>query len=206
MISSSGGVQECLIVQSGRRRKILSRGISGLQLEIDHLPLTSLFPLPTLRIGVPNTIREQSIQIWKVLVPVDEKIEAFAIFLTRPFSIPHSPTRIATVKMGATKRLPPAVRAWFNVAPVSMEFTYCSTAIWAWSWSSHQYLSARSGTLSRYKGSVAAPSQGVNPVALVLGNMRMARTNYQLDYAANSSSNAFASFRSRVSNPSVNHP
>jgi hypothetical protein len=25
-------------------------------------------------------------------------------------------------------------------------------------------------------------------------------------YAANSSSNAFASFRSRVSNPSVNHP
>jgi len=45
--------------------------------------------------------------------------------MTPSFAEDRVPTRIATVKMGATKRLPPAVRAWFNVAPVSMEFTYC---------------------------------------------------------------------------------
>ena len=41
-------------------------------------------------------------------------------------------------------------------------------------------------------------------------NMLMARFIHLIsewvNYAANSSSNAFASFRSRVSNPSVNHP
>ena len=41
-------------------------------------------------------------------------------------------------------------------------------------------------------------------------NMVIAQTNSPDvgagSYAANSSSNAFASFRSRVSNPSVNHP
>jgi hypothetical protein len=57
-----------------------------------------------------------------------------------------------------------------------------------------------------HKGSVVAQS---NPAALVLWNRLTARTNSRDDmsgwsYTANSSSNAFASFRSRVSKPSVN--
>ena len=57
---------------------------------------------------------------------------------------------------------------------------------------------------------MVAQSQGVSRMAWVLWNVLMARTNCPNvsvgSYAANSSSNAFASFRSRVSNPSVNHP
>ena len=58
---------------------------------------------------------------------------------------------------------------------------------------------------------MVAHSQGANPVALVLWKMLMARSNSADcqsggSYAANSSSSAFASFRSRVSNPSVNQP
>ena len=55
---------------------------------------------------------------------------------------------------------------------------------------------------------MVAQSHGVNRVALVLGTMLTARTNGPDwgSYAANSSSSAFTSFRSRVSKPSVNHP
>jgi hypothetical protein len=64
---------------------------------------------------------------------------------------------------------------------------------------------------SANKDTVVAQSQGANPVALVLWNMLMARTNRPNvavgeRHAANSSSSAFASFRSSVSNPSVNQP
>lgn len=55
---------------------------------------------------------------------------------------------------------------------------------------------------------MVAQSQGTNPVALVLWKMLMARTNRPkcrsgTSYTANSSNNAFASFTSRVSKPSV---
>jgi hypothetical protein len=60
------------------------------------------------------------------------------------------------------------------------------------------------------KGNVVAQSQGVNRVASVLRNVLMrkpiSREVRVGSYAANSSSNVLASFRSRVSNPSVNQP
>jgi hypothetical protein len=60
------------------------------------------------------------------------------------------------------------------------------------------------------KGTVVAQSQDDNPVTLVLRNILIARTKRpdvrMGTYAANSSSSAFASFRSCVSKPSVNHP
>jgi hypothetical protein len=56
----------------------------------------SLLPFPTLRITVPHTVSEQAIQIWKVAVAVDAEIEAFAVFLARPFSDPRSPTSAST--------------------------------------------------------------------------------------------------------------
>jgi hypothetical protein len=64
---------------------------------------------------------------------------------------------------------------------------------------------------SANKDTVVAQNQGINPPPLVFWSMLMARTNRPKcrswrSYTANSSSNAFASFRSRVSNPSVNQP
>jgi hypothetical protein len=57
---------------------------------------------------------------------------------------------------------------------------------------------------------MVAQSNGINPVGFALWNTLIARTNSpdaRVEfYAANSSNSAFASFRSRVSNPSVNHP
>ena len=55
---------------------------------------------------------------------------------------------------------------------------------------------------------MVAQSHGANRVALVFGTMLTARTNGPEwgAHAANSSSSAFASFRSSVSKPSVNHP
>jgi hypothetical protein len=44
---------------------------------------------PTVAIGIPNAISEQSIQIGKVWITVDVEAQAFAIFLARPFAIPH---------------------------------------------------------------------------------------------------------------------
>ena len=58
---------------------------------------------------------------------------------------------------------------------------------------------------SANKVTVVAQSQGVNTASLVLWNRLMARTT-DGSYAANSSNSAFASFRSRVSKPSVNQP
>ena len=64
---------------------------------------------------------------------------------------------------------------------------------------------------SANKGTMVAQSQGVGPVALLFWNRLIARSKSADcqsggSYAANSSNNAFASFRSSVSNPSVNHP
>ncbi len=58
------------------------------------------------------------------------------------------------------------------------------------------------------RGTEVAQSQGASPVPLVLWSMLMART-IQLTSEwgrQHSSSSAFASFRSSVSNPSVNQP
>ncbi len=71
---------------------------------------------PTLCIGIPNAIREQAIQIGEILITVAEEAQAFAIFLARPFPIPHLPPRIIRVEVRAPQRLPTAMRAAFNIA------------------------------------------------------------------------------------------
>ena len=54
---------------------------------------------------------------------------------------------------------------------------------------------------------MVAQSQGANRVALACGTMLTAWTNApEGAHRTNSSSSAFASFKSRVSKPSVNHP
>ena len=53
----------------------------------------SLFPFPTLCVGVPNTIGEQPIQIGKVRIAVDEEVQAFAIVLARPLAVPQRALR-----------------------------------------------------------------------------------------------------------------
>jgi hypothetical protein len=74
----------------------------------------SLLPLPPLRVGIPNAVGEQPIQIGKVWCAVDEEAQAFAIFLARPLASPRLPSRIIGVEVWAperrsTKALPVAV-------------------------------------------------------------------------------------------------
>ena len=71
-------------------------------------------PLPTLRVGIPNPIREQPIE--KVWITVAVEAQAFAIFLARPLAIPHVPSRIIAVEVRTAERGPTAVRTGFNIA------------------------------------------------------------------------------------------
>jgi hypothetical protein len=95
--------------------------------------IASLFPLPPLCVGIPNTVGEQTIQIGKIWVTVVVEAQAFAIFLARPFAIPHLPPRIIRVEVQAAQRLPAAMRTAFNVAPLAMALADGRTAIRAWS-------------------------------------------------------------------------
>jgi len=90
---------------------------------------TLLLSLPTLRVGIPNTVAEQPIQIGKVWITVDEEVQAFAIVLTGPLAIPRLPPRIIRVEVRAPQRLPAAMRATFNVAARAMAFADGRAAI-----------------------------------------------------------------------------
>jgi hypothetical protein len=66
-------------------------------------------PLPASRVGVPDAIGEQAVQVGKVGVSVDEEAPAFAIFLIRPLAVPRLPPRIVRVEVQARERLPAGV-------------------------------------------------------------------------------------------------
>jgi hypothetical protein len=101
-----------------------------------------LLPLPTPGVGVPDTVAEQSIQIGKVGIVVDEEAQAFAIFLARPPTCPHLPSRIIRVEVRTAERRPAAMRTTFNVAAVAMAFADGCAAIRAGSNRlTHEYLS-----------------------------------------------------------------
>ena len=78
-----------------------------------------LFPFPPLRIGIPNAVPEQPIQIGKVWITVAVEAQAFAVFLARPFPIPHLPPRIIRVEVQAAQCLPAAMRTAFNVTALA---------------------------------------------------------------------------------------
>jgi hypothetical protein len=90
-------------------------------LSIGAIPL--LFPFPLLRIGIPDAVGEQPIQIGKVGIVVDEEAQAFAILLARPLAGRYLPSRIIAVEVRTAERRPPAVRTTFNIAAVAMAFT-----------------------------------------------------------------------------------
>ena len=85
-----------------------------------------LLPLPPLRIGIPNAIGKQPIQIGKVWITLDVEAQAFAIVLARPFAIPYFPSRIIRVEV---QRLPTAMRTGFNIAASSMALADRRTTI-----------------------------------------------------------------------------
>jgi hypothetical protein len=89
----------------------------------------SLLPLPTSRVGIPDAIREQPIQVGKVGIAVDEEVQAFAILLARPFASPHFPPRIVRVEVQAPERLPTAMVTTFDVAARAMAFADRRAAI-----------------------------------------------------------------------------
>jgi hypothetical protein len=88
-----------------------------------------LLPLPPLRLGIPNAIGEQPIQIGKVRIAVDEEIQAFAIVFARPLASPHLPSRIIGMEVRTAECRPAAMRAAFNVAAVAVTLAYRRTAI-----------------------------------------------------------------------------
>jgi hypothetical protein len=61
--------------------------------------IASLFPLPPLCVGIPNTVGEQTIQIGKIWVTVVVEAQAFAIFLARPLAVPDFASRIIRVEV-----------------------------------------------------------------------------------------------------------
>jgi hypothetical protein len=99
-------------------------------LTVGHARLLS--PLPTSRVGIPDAIREQSVQIGKVGITVDEEVQAFAIVLARPLAVPRLPPRIVGVEVQAAQRLPAAMVTAFDVAARAMAFADRRAAIRAW--------------------------------------------------------------------------
>ena len=94
-------------------------GVRGAPLlTVGHARLLS--PLPTSRVGIPDAIREQSVQIGKVGITVDEEVQAFAIVLARPLAVPRLTPRIVGVEMQAPERLPAAMVTSFDVAARAM--------------------------------------------------------------------------------------
>jgi hypothetical protein len=88
-----------------------------------------LLPLPTSRVGIPDAIGEQPIEIGEVWTTVDEEAQAFAIVLTRPLAVPHLPPRIVRVEVQAPERLPTAMVATFDIAARTMALADSRTAI-----------------------------------------------------------------------------
>jgi hypothetical protein len=86
-------------------------------------------PLPPLRVGIPNAVGEQPIQIGKIWIAVVEEIQAFAIFFARPLASPRLPSRIIGMEVRTAECLPAAMRAVFNVAAVAVTLANGRTAI-----------------------------------------------------------------------------
>jgi hypothetical protein len=82
--------------------------------------IASLSPLPPLCVGIPNTVGEQTIQIGKVGIAVDEEVQAFAIVLARPLAVPDFASRLVRVEVRAAQCLPTAMWTAFNVAASAM--------------------------------------------------------------------------------------
>ena len=102
-----------------------------------------------LRIGVPNAVREQPIQIRKVWITVAVEAQAFAIALARPFAIPNFPSRIR-VEVRTAQRRPGAMRTAFNIAALAMAFADGRAAIGTWSkFLAHEYLATHNAILAR---------------------------------------------------------
>jgi hypothetical protein len=91
-----------------------------------------LLPLPTSRVGIPDAIGEQPIQIGKLGIAVDEEVQAFAIVLAGPLAVPRLPPRIVGVEVQAAQRLPAAMVTAFDVAARAMAFADRRAAIRAW--------------------------------------------------------------------------
>jgi hypothetical protein len=101
-----------------------------------------LLPLPPPRVGVPNAVGEQAIQIGEIWVTAVVEGQAFAIFFARPPTRPHLPSRIIRVEVRTAKCRPAAMRTTFNVAAVAMAFADRCAAIRAGSKRLiHEYLS-----------------------------------------------------------------
>jgi hypothetical protein len=88
-----------------------------------------LFSFPSLCVGIPNAVGEESIEIGKVCITVDEEVQPFAIFFTRPLASPHFPSRIIAVEVRTAERRPAAVRTTFNVAAAVMALADTRAAI-----------------------------------------------------------------------------
>jgi hypothetical protein len=86
-----------------------------------------------LRVGIPNTIREQPIQIGKIWIAIDEETQAFAIIFARPLASPHLPSRIIGVEVRTAECRPTAVWTAFDVAACAMALANERTAIGTWS-------------------------------------------------------------------------
>ena len=63
--------------------------------------LRSLFPFPTSRVGIPNAIGEQPIQIGEVRIAAAVEAQPFAILLTGPFAMRGTTTQIMGGAMSA---------------------------------------------------------------------------------------------------------
>ena len=95
-------------------------------------PSRLLLPLPPSRVGIPDAIGEQAIQVREVWVTVDEEVQAFAIVLARPLAVPRLPPRIVRVEVQAPERLPAAMATAFDIAARAMAFADRHAAIGAW--------------------------------------------------------------------------
>src|SRR6516164_8314089 len=74
--------------------------------------------LPPLVIGVPAAFRKQAIDIGQRAVETNEEPQPFGVCLARPAPVPGLTARVARVEPDAPQRLPAAMRASLNIAPV----------------------------------------------------------------------------------------
>jgi hypothetical protein len=76
--------------------------------------------IPSLLIGVPAAFRKQAVDIGQRAVATNEEPQPFGVRLARPAPVPRLTARVARVEPDAPQRLPAAMRASLNIAPVLM--------------------------------------------------------------------------------------
>ena len=74
--------------------------------------------LPPLLIGVPAAFRKQAVDIGQRAIATNEEPQPFGVLLTRPEPVPRLTARVAGIESDAPRRLPTAMRAPLNIAPV----------------------------------------------------------------------------------------